>query len=43
MLSFRQKTPNGDGRGTVLGHWMGTENGERVPVLALDELIERQV
>jgi hypothetical protein len=46
VLGFRQETPNRNGRGTVLGHRMGTKNCEGVPVVTLDELfelIERQV
>jgi len=40
VVGFRQETPNRNGRGTALGHRMGTKNGEGIPVVTLDELFE---
>jgi len=40
VVGFRQETPNCNGRGTALGHRMGTKNGEGIPVATLDELFE---
>jgi hypothetical protein len=40
FVGLRQETPNRNGRGTALGHRMGTKSRERVPVVTLDELFE---